>query len=183
MIRINLLPYREKAKKANLARQIIVIVFSFVIFLFCILSIQAYVSITNKQLEKEIKIAEDKLAILTKKVGDVAEFKRIKADLEKKLAIINNLEENRFDTVRKMDEMAILVPVKDVWLEKISETGTNLRIDGIARNNIAVARFMKNLEKSLYIESVDLVFSKQILISDYKLQQFTLSCLMKKRGL
>jgi len=79
--------------------------------------------------------------------------------------------------------MAVLVPVKDLWLERISETGNKLQIEGVARNNIAVARFMKNLEKSAYIEAVDLVFSKQLIMSDYKLQQFTLSCLMKERGI
>jgi len=67
MIRINLLPYREKARKANLARQIIIIASSFIIFLLCLVFIHAYISITNNQLEKEIAIEEGKLAILTKK--------------------------------------------------------------------------------------------------------------------
>jgi type IV pilus assembly protein PilN len=56
----------------------------------------------------------------------------------------------------------------------------NLNIEGIGRDNITVALFMKSLELSKYIQSVDLISSKQVDIAGSKLQQFTLSCVKKR---
>jgi type IV pilus assembly protein PilN len=179
MIKINLLPYREKEKKENLKRQIIIITGSFIFFLLVIASLQLSIGASIGNLKKEIKDAECKLVVLTKIVGDIKVFKADKNDLEKKLNIIKTLEENRLVPVRMLDELTTLVPTNNLWLEKFSEEGKNLRIEGVARDNIVVARFMKNLELSNYIKSVDLVSSRQKEISGIKLQQFTLACALK----
>jgi len=42
MIKINLLPYREKEKKENLARQLIIIGATFVVFLLLLVSVYFY---------------------------------------------------------------------------------------------------------------------------------------------
>jgi len=182
MIRINLLPYREKEKKEDLTRQIVIIALAFVGFLLIIGSVHLYFSMSIGTLENSIKIQEDKLAVLTKIIGDIEMYKNDKAILEKKLAIINNLEENRLAPVRMLDELTTMVPIKDVWLEKLSEKGADITIEGIARSNIAVAHFMKNLAGSTFIKSVDLVSTKEKEISGVKLQQFVISC-VKKKGL
>jgi Tfp pilus assembly protein PilN len=44
--------------------------------------------------------------------------------MEKKLSIIQRLEENRLYPVRMLDQFTSLVPVKEIWLEKIAEAGT-----------------------------------------------------------
>jgi type IV pilus assembly protein PilN len=182
MIKINLLPYREKEKKEDLTRQIVIITLAFVGFLLIIGSVHLYFSMSIGTLENSIKIQEDKLAALTKVIGDIEMYKNDKAILEKKLAIINNLEENRLAPVRMLDELTTMVPIKDVWLEKLSEKGTDITIEGMARSNIAVAHFMKNLSGSTFIKSVDLVSTKEKEISGVKLQQFVISC-VKKKGL
>ena len=182
MIRINLLPYREKEKKEDLTRQIVIIALAFVGFLLIIGSVHLYFFMSIGTLEKNIKIQEDKLAALTKIIGDIEVYKNDKAILEKKLAIINNLEENRLAPVRMLDELTTMVPIKDVWIEKLSEKGTDITIEGMARSNIAVAHFMKNLSGSTFIKSVDLVSTKEKEISGVKLQQFVISC-VKKKGL
>jgi hypothetical protein len=55
-----------------------------------------------------------------------------------------------------------------------------LRIEGVARDNGAVAIVMKSLEKASFVQSVDLVVSKGKEISGVKVQQFTLLCVIKK---
>ena len=180
MIRINLLPYREKEKKANLARQLIIIGATFVVFLAILVSLYFYVITSVKSLEADIKKSETELARLTKVLGDIEVFKADKKVMEKKLAVIQNLEANRLAPVRLLDELAVLVPTKDIWLEKMVESGSSLRIEVVGRDNIVVALFMKNLERSDYIRSVDLVLSKQAEISGVKLQRFVLSCMTKK---
>jgi type IV pilus assembly protein PilN len=180
MIRINLLPYREREKKEDITRQVVIIVITLVVFLLVIGSFQLYLSMSVSSLEKNIKLQEEELTRLTKTIGDIEQYKLSKATLERKLAIINNLEENRLAPVMMLDELSLLVPVKDVWLDKISEKGSDITLDGMARNNIAVAHFMKNLSGANFVMTVDLSSTREKEISGMKLQQFVISCVKKR---
>jgi type IV pilus assembly protein PilN len=180
MIRINLLPYREKAKKENLQRQIFIIAGSLVIFLLILVSVQFYVSMVNSSLEKKIKEAEAKLVVLDKKVGDIEGYKKNKKELEQKLGVINSLEGNRLFPVRMLDEIRLILPEKEAWLEKLTQTGKDLRIEGVARDNGTVARLMKNMEKLTFVKSVDLVVTKERDVAGVKLQQFVLTCVLDR---
>lgn len=180
MIKINLLPYHETEKQEDLKRQITIIAGSFIIFLLAMIYVQVSLSSSIGTLEKKVKEKDDRLVVLTKTLGDIEGLKRDIKELEQKLAVIKGLEQNRLFPVRMLDEMAMLVPAKDMWLEKLSGTGPELRIEGVARDDIVVARFMKNLEFSSIVSSVSLVSTKQMEISGFKLHQFTLSCALKK---
>src|SRR3990167_3564720 len=180
MIRINLLPYRERIKKENLKRQITIIAGSFIIFLLALIYIQIALSSSIGTLEKKIKESDEKLVVLKKKLVDIEVFKQDIKGVEQKLSVIKGLEQSRFFPVRMLDELAMLTPTKDIWLEKLSGTGPELRIEGVARNNVIVARFMKSLEFSSIVSSVSLILTKQTEVSGFKLQHFTLSCTLKK---
>src|SRR4030043_594321 len=161
MIKINLLPYREKEKKENIKRQIIIISGSLLLFILILLTGHIYINMTIGDLEEKIKEAEAKLVILDKKVGDIESFKKDKKELEQKLAVINTLEVNRFFPVRMLDELNMVVPSRDIWLDRVIETGNDLRIEGVARDNGILARFMINLERAGFVQSVDLVISQE----------------------
>jgi type IV pilus assembly protein PilN len=180
MIRINLLPYREREKKEDITRQVVILVITLVVFLLVIGSLQLYLSISVSSLEKNIKLQEERLVDLTKTIGDIEQYKLNKSTLERKLAIINNLEENRLAPVMMLDEISLLVPVKDVWLDKISEKGLEVTLEGMARNNIEVAHFMKNLSGAHFVKTVDLLSTREREVSGLKLQQFVISCVKKR---
>jgi Tfp pilus assembly protein PilN len=171
MIKINLLPYRERAKVEDLTRQIALIAISFIALILLVGGVQLYMSLTIGGLEKDVKQQEDRLVELTKVIGDIERYKRDAALLDRKLAVIESLE-----------QLSGLVPVKDIWLEKLTEKESGLTIEGVARNNIAVALFMKNLVGSSFIKSVDLTSTREKEISGIKLQQFVVSCVLKKKG-
>ncbi|MCX5825204.1 MAG: PilN domain-containing protein [Deltaproteobacteria bacterium] len=180
MIKINLLPYREKEKKENLQRQIFILSGTLVLFLLIMIAVQLYFSMSISGMETKIREADAKLVVLNKKVGDLEGFKRDKREIEQKLGVIKSLEGNRLFPVRMLDEINRLVPAGDIWLEKISENGQELRIEGIARDSITVAGFMKSLEKAGFIQSVDLGVSREKEVSGVKLQQFILNCGIKR---
>ena len=180
MIRINLLPYREQVKKENLRREIVLYSGILIIFLLILVAVYLYVSMSVNNLENKIAAATARLAVLDKKVGDIEGFKRDKKELEQKLGVINTLEGNRIFPVRMLDELNMLVPAKEIWLEKLTETGQALRIEGMAKDNGTVALFMKNLEKASFIKTVDLVVSREKDVAGVKLQQFILTCGIKR---
>ncbi|MFH1080695.1 MAG: PilN domain-containing protein [Pseudomonadota bacterium] len=182
MIKINLL-YRsveEKEKKTNIARQLAIVVVATVIFAILIASVQIFMIRSIANIETDIKKREARLIVLKKILGEIDDIRAEKQTLEKKLAVIKRLEEDRFYPVRLLDEVNALVLTKDIRLTKLSEEGRRLNIEGVGRDNVAVALFMKNLQLSKYIESVDLISSKQVNKSGVNVNQFSLSCVKKR---
>ncbi|MDD5775955.1 MAG: PilN domain-containing protein [Candidatus Omnitrophica bacterium] len=182
MIKINLL-YRavaEKEKKTTIARQLAVFIAIAAIFAILIASVQIFMMRSIANIEAEIKTKEDRLVVLKKVLGEIKDIIAEKETLERKLAVIKRLEEDRLYPVRLLDEVNALVLPKDIRLTKVSEQGSQLNIEGVGRDNIAVALFMKNLQLSGYIQSVDLVSSRQVALSGVNVNQFSLSCVKKR---
>jgi len=180
MIKINLLPYREKAKKENLSRQITIIVGLFILFVLCLVLLQLHMVSQVKDLETKLTDSRKILKVLNEKVGDLEKFKLEKAELELKLGVIGTLEENRLLPVKTLDDLSMQVPQKSIWLTKITQNKDTLNIEGVGSDNIAAADFMKTIENFAPIKSVDLISSKKVEISGITLQQFIFSCKMKK---
>jgi type IV pilus assembly protein PilN len=131
-------------------------------------------------LKSQIKDSEALLVDLDKKIGNLEKFKANKKELEQKLGVIATLEENRLVPVKTLDNLAQLVPSNDIWLVKITQKDNNIKIDGVGKDNIVVADFMKDIEKFDPIKSVDLISSKNTEISGITLQQFNFACILKK---
>lgn len=180
MIKINLLPYREKEKKENIVRQVSIMGGSFIVFLLILVLVQFNFSSSISRLETQVKESEVKLVDLNKRIIDLDKFKRDKKELEQKLGVIKTLEENRLAPVKMLDDLAFLVPPKNIWLIKITQKNDQLTIEGVGRDNIIVADFMKTIEKFEPIKSVDLVSSKKTEIGGVTLQQFNFLCVMNK---
>lgn len=180
MIKINLLPYHEKKKKENLVQQIWIFAGSFIVFILLLVWLQVWINSSINNLKSQIKESETLLVELDKTIGDLDKFKKDKKELEQKLGVIATLEENRLAPVKTLDNLAMLVPLKDIWLIKITQKGDSINIEGIGRDNVVVANFMKDIEKFDPIKSVDLISSKNMDIAGVTLQKFNFSCILKK---
>lgn len=180
MIKINLLPYHEKKKKENLVQQIWIFAGSFIVFILLLVWLQVWINSSINNLKSQIKESETLLVELDKTIGDLDKFKKDKQELEQKLGVIATLEENRLAPVKTLDNLAMLVPLKDIWLIKITQKGDSINIEGIGRDNVVVANFMKDIEKFDPIKSVDLISSKNTDIAGITLQKFNFSCILKK---
>jgi type IV pilus assembly protein PilN len=180
MIKINLLPYREKKKKENLVQQIWIISGSFIVFILLLFWLQIWINSSISDVKSKIKESEASLIELDKAIGDLDKFKNDKKELEQKLGVIATLEENRLAPVKTLDNLAMLVPSNNIWLIKITQKGDSVNIEGIGRDNVVVADFMKDIEKFDPIKSVDLISSKNTDIAGITLQRFNFSCILKK---
>ncbi|MEQ8161059.1 MAG: hypothetical protein ABRQ33_07700, partial [Smithellaceae bacterium] len=88
MIKINLLPYREKEKKENSVRQASLIGGAFVALILILVFVQLKLNSSIRTLESQVKESEVKLVDLDKKIGHLDEFKKDKKELEQKLQVI-----------------------------------------------------------------------------------------------
>jgi len=182
MITINLLPYHEAKKRAGKAKEIVLAIGVTLIVAALLLFYHGYMVAKLVELDKNIQINKNRVEELDKVVGTIEEFKDRKTILENKISVIKKLEEGREFPVFMLKQLASIIPEKDLSLNTISQMGSSLSIDGIARNPTTVSLFMKSLESLPFILSVDLQFSRQEEISGTgaKIQVFKISCTIKK---
>jgi type IV pilus assembly protein PilN len=180
MIKVNLLSYREKKKDVQSKNQVVILGALGLVFVVLLGAFHIVTVMKLNDLENQVQSAQQTLEQLKSSIGDLNQFKKAKEILEKRLNIINYLEKNRFAKVHFLDDLTSMVPANQVWIKSMKESETDVKIDGFAKDNIAIAKFMRNLEKSKQLTSVDLVSSKQTEIAGNKLKQFTLSCGLKK---
>ncbi len=180
MIKMNLLPYREKKKEAGVKRHGLVLGVIFGAVAVCSAALYIYVLVVNVDLEKKVLVAEGKLSVISKAAGEIDRVKNDRLILEKKIAIIKNLEENRLKPLLILDDLTASIPAGQIWFTNLSLSENDLRIEGTSRDNAAVAIFMKNAERLVHFKSVDLISSKQTMLGNIKLQFFTISCGLKK---
>jgi type IV pilus assembly protein PilN len=99
-----------------------------------------------KAKQGEVAQAEAEVARLASVIKEVEDFKAKKAELERKIGIINDLKANQRGPVRVMDYVSRALP-ELLWLDRAEMNATSIEIEGRAFNTNAVANFMDNLDK------------------------------------
>jgi len=98
-----------------------------------------------KQRDREIAVAQKEVDELAQVIKEVEEYKAKKAELERKIDVINTLKDNQRGPVQIMDEVSRALP-ELLWLSNMDVTGTAINLRGSAFNMSAVANFMDNLD-------------------------------------
>ena len=175
MIRINLLPVRAAQKKEKLRSQLSIFFLCIVlVFIGCgALYVQKMTAVNS--VNDEIAVINQKNKDLRKKIGQVKDFEKKKAELEQKLVVLQTLKAGKSGPVHLLDELSAALPEK-LWLTKFSEKGGRINLAGVADSENTVAVFMRNLESSLYYENIELSVTEQTKAGDRKMQKFTLNC-------
>lgn len=175
MIRINLLPVRAAQKREKLRSQISIFVLCMI--LVCIACGSLYVQklLAINTVKDEIASIDQQNKALSKKIGQVRDFEKKQAELEKKLAILQKLKDGKSGPVHLLDELSAALPDK-LWLTKFSEKGGSINLSGVADNENTVAVFMRNLDTSPYYQNIELAVTEQTKAGERKMQKFTLNC-------
>jgi type IV pilus assembly protein PilN len=95
---------------------------------------------------EEIAVAEAEVKELEAVIKEVEQYKARKAELERKIAVINDLKENQRGPVQIMDEVSKAVP-ELLWLVNMDVTNTNISLRGSAFNTSAIANLIDNLDR------------------------------------
>jgi type IV pilus assembly protein PilN len=77
-------------------------------------------------------------------IGEVKHINERKADVEKKLAVLDELRKGRSGPVRLMDALSQATP-KMVWIKDFTESNNSVAITGSAASHDDVANFMRGL--------------------------------------
>lgn len=171
MIEINLLPVREARRAADLRHQ-------FGQLVLALLLVAITIGFVHSRLSDRIVLAKSRVGQMQRDIDQfkpqldqVAAFRKKKAQLEKKIDVIDELDRARSGPVRVMHELASRTPER-LWLKKLSTTGRTIEISGESLDNELVAVFLRELAESEYFTDVDLDGTKLTSQSGLKLVTF-----------
>ena len=181
MIRINLLPVREERRKQDLRQLAAMLVATLVGSL-------AIAGFFHASLLSDLEGARANVARLNQEIdrfkpqlAKVEQYKATKTQIEKKLEVIEGLEQSRSGPVRVLDVLATHAPEK-LWLSEIHVSGRSIRIEGMSLDNERVATFMTALEQSDYFQGIELASSEAEEVDGFKVNAFELSAVLASPG-
>lgn len=96
--------------------------------------------------QEEIAAANREVEALASVIQEVEDYKAKKAELERKIGIINDLKLNQRGPVRVMDNISRALP-ELLWLDRMRMDASTIEVEGRAFNTNAVANFIENLDK------------------------------------
>jgi type IV pilus assembly protein PilN len=175
MIRINLLPIREEKKKErkrlDISVSILMLILTFLISGYLYINIHWEVVRLRNQVR--IKMEED--TRLAKKVGEIRLLKKERKVLNRKIKIIEKLSKNRLMAVRIMEALSLQVPDK-MWFTMLQVKDKKVSIVGIAMDDQTLSVFISRLNRSKMFFNVWLQHSKEVVLNQIKLKEFSLNC-------
>jgi type IV pilus assembly protein PilN len=131
---------------------------------------------------KQAELAlREQLTELKKETRTVRDLEKKREVLKSKLGVIRELKARKIGPVKLLDDLGKSVPEKS-WLLEIRDKGGVLRIDGLALDNVTIADFTKQLEKSIYFKRVDLLEVRQEEVRGVKMKRFSISAKISYSG-
>ncbi len=115
----------------------------------CLLGFGIWWYLLHRQIaikDVEIAEAEQKVEELAPVIRQVEDFKAKKAEIERKIGVIDNLKSAQRGPVHVMDDISRALP-ELLWLDRLRMTASNIELEGRAFNTNAVANFIENLDK------------------------------------
>jgi len=179
MIRINLLPHREEARKAK-RRQFYLMVGAAVCFAGLVVFlgytiINGYITSqdsANAYLKAEI-------AVLDKQLAEIKLLKEKTQALLARKQVIEDLQRDRSETVYLLSELVKQVP-EGVYLKSLKQDGAKVNITGYAQSNARVSALMRNLEASPWLENPQLVEVKAVVLNGRRSNEFAMNFMLTR---
>lgn len=150
MARINLLPWREAARRRR-QRDLGIIAaaaLGAVLLTGILLKLQLDAMINAQQARN--RYLEGQVAVLNRRIQEINELEKQKADLLSRMNVIQQLQESRPEIVHLLDQLVDAVPV-GIFLTSLKQEGPNVTVEGRAQSNARVSAFMRNIEAADWV--------------------------------
>ncbi|HEX5126330.1 MAG TPA: PilN domain-containing protein [Rhodocyclaceae bacterium] len=174
MIRINLLPHREEARKQR--RQQFYTLIGLVAVLAIVIAFVGHVLI-GQRIENQVasnEFLKREIASLDKEIAEIRRLKEQTQALLSRKQVIESLQSNRAETVYLFNELAKQVP-EGIYIKTIKQTGLKINLTGYAQSNARVSQLMRNLDASPVLENPELIEIKATDVNHRRVGEFNLN--------
>jgi type IV pilus assembly protein PilN len=152
MTRINLLPWREEARKERQKQFVVTTLLSLVVTagVVGLIHIQIDAMISHQNARNDFLKTEIKA--LDKKIAEIQDLEKTRNKLIERMKVIQQLQQSRPTIVHVFDELVRTVP-DGVYLQSLKQNNNVLDITGEADSNARVSAYMRNLDASEWLKS------------------------------
>jgi len=155
MPRINLLPWRDelRAQRRNQFYTGLGAAFG-VAALVVLLGVLTMNSIIDAQYDRN-NLLKQEIASLDARIKEILTLEEQKDRLVARMKIIEELQQSRPEVVHVFEELVRTLP-DGVFLNSVKQAGQRIEIKGSAESNTRVSAFMRNIDKSDWLEQPEL---------------------------
>jgi type IV pilus assembly protein PilN len=156
MIRINLLPHREEARKQR--RNQFYSLLGLVALLGGVVWFVGHTLIGQRidAQESSNDFVKREIAVLDKEIAEIKRLQEQTQSLLSRKQVIESLQSNRAETVHVFNELGKQVP-EGVFIRSVKQSGVRINLLGYAQSNARVSQLMRNLDASPIFEKPELV--------------------------
>ncbi len=150
MARINLLPWREAARRRRQRELAIAAATALgvVLLIGVLLKVQLAATIDAQQARNAF--LEAQVAVLNQRLREIDALEQRKAELWARIETIQRLQASRLEIVHMLDQLVDAVP-DGVFLTTLEQDRERVTIEGRAQSNARVSDVMRNIEASAWI--------------------------------
>jgi len=145
MARINLLPWREEARRERQRQFMYSLMGTLVLGAILILIVGLFFDqqISHQEARnQQIQVEINRLQI---RIDKIAELEKTRSRLLSRKQVIESLQASRSLTVELLDRLAMSIPV-GVTLQTVRQQGANLTLMGSSQSNARVSAYLQSLE-------------------------------------
>ena len=161
MIRVNLLPHREEARKRRQQQFGVLAGISFVIGALVAGAVWLFLDQQVTQQQQNVAYMKGEIAKLDKQIEEIRKIREETASLLAKKQVVEGLQSNRSEPVQLLDQLLRQLP-EGVFLKNVKQAGAKVNVSGYAQSNARVSTLMRNLGASPYLENPELVEIKAV---------------------
>lgn len=182
MIRINLLPFREARRRAELRNQLGLVVLAVVVAGGLCVMLQLWSATRLSSARSQVAKIEKKISEYEPEMAQLRGFENKRSEVERKLGVIRGLEKSRTGPVRALDELATNTPDR-LWLTALKAEGSKVDLTGYALDNEVVADFLTALGSSEHFGSIDLRGTEFVQSQGVRLNQFNVQARLTAKSI
>ena len=145
MARINLLPWREEARRERQRQFVYSLIGTLVLGAVLVLLVGAFFDQRISDQESRNQRIQVEINRLEKRIERIAELERTRDRLISRKQIIESLQASRSLTVELLDKMAKTIPV-GITLTNVRQQGLVLTLLGTSQSNARVSAYLQSLE-------------------------------------
>ncbi len=155
MARINLLPWRAERRKQREREFYMQLVAAAMVALVVVIGWSMWMGIRIDNQNERNAYMQTQIHQLDTKIAQIKNLDKVRQRLLARKKIIEELQSSRAQMVHLFDELVKRTP-PSIRLDTMQQQGQNMTLNGVAQSNAAVATYMRNLEMSPWMGSVDL---------------------------
>lgn len=170
MISINLLPEQNRARVANVEKEMILFALLIVLLIMIFFLTQQWI---ERQVHSARNLQEQKTKQkqeLLKKIGEINQLEKKTTELEHYIQAIKSIRKQQSRPVRFLDELVTHLPQNKIWFESLSlQKDRFVDVRGVALDNQVFATYIKSIRQSAIIQDVNLHQTSRKKIGEYNL--------------